>query len=130
MVSTTALFVWNEEACMVLSHMACNIVKSLFSVCPIHICTAPVAIKRFGGGDGPIHLDEVQCTGSESSVLQCPQNEIGNHNCTHLEDAGVRCLTGEYCYVLAGAYERRSRDFTTHKLLVLERKGVILNTGL
>ena len=83
-----------------MKKLYCNIAKSLIFVCLVNICTAPVAIKEFGGGDGPIHLDEVQCTGSESSVLQCPQNEIGNHDCAHSEDAGVRCLTGEYCYVL------------------------------
>ena len=59
-----------------------------------------MAIREFGGGVDPIHLDNVQCTGSETTILQCPQNEIGNHNCTHSEDAGVRCLTGRYLYII------------------------------
>ena len=45
----------------------------------------------FGAGTGPIFLDNVQCTGSEASLLECPSNPIGNENCNHNTDAGVRC---------------------------------------
>ena len=38
-----------------------------------------------------IWLDEVQCTGSELRLIDCPANAIGIHNCGHSEDAGVRC---------------------------------------
>ena len=31
------------------------------------------------------------CRGTESSLLQCRTNAIGQHNCDHSEDAGVRC---------------------------------------
>ena len=39
----------------------------------------------------PIHLDNVVCTGSESSLLQCGHNPVGTHNCDNTEMAGVRC---------------------------------------
>ena len=45
----------------------------------------------FGEGNGPIWLDDVLCVGTESSLLSCFHNELGNHNCVHYEDAGVRC---------------------------------------
>ena len=54
-----------------------------------------VEIDQFGGGTGPILLDEVQCTGNESSLSECLHDGIGNHNCLPWEDAGVRCLSGK-----------------------------------
>ena len=47
---------------------------------------------RFGVGTGSIWLDDVNCDGSETSLINCPTNSaIGIHNCGHSEDAGVRC---------------------------------------
>ena len=38
-----------------------------------------------------ILLDGVDCTGAEDSVLDCSHQGIGEHDCTHDEDAGVIC---------------------------------------
>ena len=46
----------------------------------------------FGRGNGGIFLDNVGCSGSESTLLSCYNPGIGYHNCRHSEDAGVRCL--------------------------------------
>nr|XP_051676016.1 neurotrypsin isoform X3 [Oryctolagus cuniculus] len=45
----------------------------------------------FGEGKGPIHVDNVKCTGSERSLADCIKQDIGKHNCRHSEDAGVIC---------------------------------------
>ena len=45
----------------------------------------------FGAGTGSINMDDVECTGKESSLMECSFNE--NNDCTHKEDAGVMCGT-------------------------------------
>ena len=53
---------------------------------------------HFGEGIGPIQLDNVDCTGSEVSLLQCGSSTV--HDCSHSEDAGVLCkLPGTYLLV-------------------------------
>ena len=56
------------------------------------------ALPKFGGGSGPIVLDEVQCTQSETSLLDC--SALAFHDCDHTEDAGVRCLYGKIYTVI------------------------------
>ncbi|XP_070272992.1 neurotrypsin isoform X2 [Myotis yumanensis] len=49
------------------------------------------AMAYFGEGRGPIHLDNVACTGGERALADCLKQEVGRHNCRHSEDAGVIC---------------------------------------
>ena len=46
---------------------------------------------HYGQGSGPIWLDNLACTGTEASLFDCPHSSVGNHNCTHIEDAGALC---------------------------------------
>lgn len=48
----------------------------------------------FGVGTGQIYLDDVTCTGTETTLASCPHNTA--HNCRHIEDAGVRCQPRKY----------------------------------
>ena len=45
----------------------------------------------FGEGSGPIYMDNVACSGTESSLYLCSSLPLGSHNCGHYEDAGVGC---------------------------------------
>lgn len=46
----------------------------------------------FGAGQGPIWLDNVNCSGTETSLTECGHNGLGISNCAHNEDIGVRCI--------------------------------------
>lgn len=57
----------------------------------------------FGSGTGPIWLDDLHCSGSETSLDQCPHRGYGSHNCGHYEDASVRCTDpGEHIILSCG----------------------------
>ena len=45
----------------------------------------------FGSGTGEILLDSVDCNGDEDSLFFCRHRAIGDHNCNHRKDAGVKC---------------------------------------
>ena len=70
--------------------------NSLLSLCRCYWFSLRNAV--YGLGTGPIHLDNVNCTGNESSLLECPRNEQ-RHDCNHGQDAsavcsGVQCTDG------------------------------------
>ena len=46
---------------------------------------------QYGPGQGEILLDNVNCNGREPALLACPHRGLFEHNCIHIEDAGVRC---------------------------------------
>ncbi len=45
-------------------------------------------------GTGPIVLYNVQCSGTEGRLLECPSRALDVSNCRHSEDAGVTCSPG------------------------------------
>ena len=57
------------------------------------------ATQAFGGashgqGSGPIWMDDVACSGSESLLSECSHRGWGNSDCTHSKDASVQCSYG------------------------------------
>lgn len=46
---------------------------------------------QFPEGTGTIWMDNLMCTGTESSLVDCPFNGFGSHNCIHIEDVGIHC---------------------------------------
>ena len=44
----------------------------------------------YGQGTGPVHLDDVRCTGQEQKLIDC-RHSTSTSGCGHHEDASVRC---------------------------------------
>ena len=49
-------------------------------------------LAEFGEGSGIIQFRGLGCNGNESRISDCPAGPNPNTQCTHAEDAGVRCL--------------------------------------
>lgn len=63
-------------------------------VCKDMGCSTPKAVTTdafFGEGTGLVWMEDVKCTGSESSVRICPTKAFGTSTCSHAKDAGVIC---------------------------------------
>ena len=52
-------------------------------------------LAAFGEGSSPIWYANVNCSGREANLVQCGHDDLGVHNCSHWEDAGVICASGE-----------------------------------
>lgn len=62
--------------------------------CGVVISAPPRAY--FGQGQGPMWLDDVNCTGTEAALSECKFKGWGIHNCYHHEVASVVC-SGNHC---------------------------------
>ena len=62
-------------------------------LCSTFLSTDAVAFgnAHFGPGTGPILLDDLDCSGSESSLIDCLRSSYISCYYGHAEDAGVRC---------------------------------------
>ncbi len=64
----------------------------------------PLGQSYFGSGAGPIHFDDLLCTGDQQSIIGCGHDNRGTHSCDHSQDAGVRCdLTGNNHHVFSNS---------------------------
>ena len=59
----------------------------------IRIGAVPQSGAYFGEGSDPIHLDYVQCSGTEYDLMEC-KNANSTRKASHLEDVGVQCQPG------------------------------------
>ena len=60
-----------------------------------------IGLADFGQGSGSIWLDNVMCTGNESTLVSCGHLGVGiSRSCRHSEDAGVRCSGTQGMYYM------------------------------
>ncbi|XP_077078660.1 T-cell differentiation antigen CD6-like isoform X3 [Siphateles boraxobius] len=91
-----------EDANVVCSQLGCG-----------HAVSVSGQGEPYGQGTGPIHLDELNCTGKERSLWECPALTQG-HDCGHKEDAGVVC--SEYKALrLTGGLDRCAGRVEIHR---------------
>ena len=76
---------------MFLSYFLDDLLRNIFSHLSFNTDAIPFQRAMFGEGWGPIFLDNVNCSGTEGSLLNCTYSTIGVHDCSHREDASVRC---------------------------------------
>ncbi len=52
-----------------------------------------VAVRVFSGepGNGPIYLSNLNCQGTETSLLECSSQPVGLHSCSHVQDVSIEC---------------------------------------
>ena len=73
---------------------------SILSIFGAHLLTCVITYVSCTGatqvfnvtevGSGPIHLERLECLGSESSILQCVHH-FDAMSCSHLDDVTVQC---------------------------------------
>ena len=51
----------------------------------------PIVFSDFGSGEDLILLTNLNCTGQEDNLAQCPHNGVAQLSCSHFEDSGVVC---------------------------------------
>ena len=71
-------------------------------------------------------LDDVDCKGDESGLLECAHGAIGKHDCTNKELAGARCEeSGMYLLprALAAVFSEKSPCETIDSIIILYQRG-------
>ena len=73
--------------------------------------------ERFGAGTGAILLDNVNCQGNETSIVDCQHAPWGQHNCRHHEDVSVVCvdsldITGNQLYIFMALFVDSHRSLS------------------
>lgn len=56
----------------------------------------------FGAGSGPIVLSNLNCRGSETSLLECSNSSP--YSCSHSQDVGIQCEHRVYSGEIYGVY--------------------------
>lgn len=70
---------------------ACSLDFTSFFSLYLPIGAIGLHLAFFGEGVGIIFVDDTECIGNETSILDCSHLGIGTSNCFHNEDVSVLC---------------------------------------
>ena len=79
---------------LLFNYLSFTVLFHTFHAMHIHIIGAVVFSDAFfGAGSGQIYRNNLQCTGSELRLADCPHGSTAT--CTHQDDAGLMCNTSK-----------------------------------
>ena len=52
---------------------------------------ASAQTNAYTEGTWYVHINDLNCTGEEESIWDCPQNGLSGYSCYHYQDASVIC---------------------------------------
>jgi len=72
--------------------------RNAVNTCNLHVkhgrrngLVVPAQMSLFLPGSGIIWLSDLECTGTEDSLEDCPHAGWGQHKCGHYEDVAISC---------------------------------------
>ena len=80
-----------RECMQVLASIAACILNLWLHGTVFHDIGASALTNSFTEGNWYIHINDLNCTGNESSIWDCPMNELTDYSCYHYDDASVIC---------------------------------------
>ncbi|KAG8435452.1 hypothetical protein GDO86_013403 [Hymenochirus boettgeri] len=90
---------------------------------------------KYGQGEGPIWLDNVRCSGTESSIAECESNGWGVSDCKHSEDVGILCSASrlrpsEKRQAIAVQYTKKIEEVRIKPILARTKASVPITEGI
>ena len=73
---------------------SCSAVNIVEHACHMNRRSGVTTLHRYGGGTGPIWIDNPRCRGNEMSIADCTHDGWGVTYCSHNYDLSISCDTG------------------------------------
>ena len=101
----------------------CTSLHRVTITCLLSVLGASVlSVSIFGASSRPFVVGEVHCTGTETEVLECSHNSIGDHFCGgFIEDADDVAIG---CGMLLSLHPTNTHTHTTPMLLTADCKSL------
>ena len=82
---------------------------TVFVTSPFSSGSAEYLTHKYGEAEGEIWVEDLQCTGEETTLLQCEMSDFGAHACDHSEDVSI------FCSDTPGAVKVKSKEISSNE---------------